>query len=587
MLVIKPVIIDVFVFGILSLAEFTLAFDSTAIESLSKKSLERIARTADNEIISNELIENTLKHINITKSLRKGNRRTGRKRAGSARPLKRRARRRRIGNNLNRHNNRNASESNTLNRRPVLRRRKFRKRRRKQKVPARLAEVTTTKGIIISTKTDSNDTLNKLIEKLNKNPEDNFDEFKYKQKTEKLVLASQSTFFDPLANITDLVTSNNESKFTTTAKHNFEKKFSRCRKNRGGCAHICNPKGIVKCSCLEGFYLGSDQKSCYDIDECKTNNGGCEKECVNQIGSYSCKCPTGFTTADDRKSCQDINECLLRNGHGPCQDTCRNTFGSYNCSCAGLKGTKLSTDGHSCEDVDECKTNNGGCSHNCINALGRSFCSCPDGMELSSDWKTCQDINECETEEMLQTCKTCINTQGSYMCLDMTDMQSDQSTNNVVCKPLFPPTRGFIRCTRKGAFQSFTKKGRRRIINSPGTACELVCPYGYKLTGDYNFVCGINGEWQGKQNGKCIEAPPPVLTCPTSQNLVTENGTDTVHIRFSSPITDVNWKYVTSFPSWAKNLEGTLTKGKHDIRFTVKDPATRLFSSCYFIINVD
>ena len=33
---------------------------------------------------------------------------------------------------------------------------------------------------------------------------------------------------------------------------------------------------------------------CIDIDECITNNGGCEQICDNEIGSYSCDCRDGF-----------------------------------------------------------------------------------------------------------------------------------------------------------------------------------------------------------------------------------------------------------------------------------------------------
>ena len=32
-----------------------------------------------------------------------------------------------------------------------------------------------------------------------------------------------------------------------------------------------------------------------DINECSTNNGGCEHNCVNTIGSFTCSCNTGYS----------------------------------------------------------------------------------------------------------------------------------------------------------------------------------------------------------------------------------------------------------------------------------------------------
>ncbi|XP_035914416.1 uncharacterized protein LOC118513121 isoform X2 [Anopheles stephensi] len=131
-----------------------------------------------------------------------------------------------------------------------------------------------------------------------------------------------------------------------------------------------------------------------------------------------CSCYKGFKMVNHR--CVDVNECLLRNGHGPCQDTCINTWSSYRCTCDGLPGTRLAADGHSCEDIDECTVNNGGCSHTCLNTLGRAFCVCPEGYMLDEDWKTCIDVDECANQRSIASehrCHgRCINTVGSYRC---------------------------------------------------------------------------------------------------------------------------------------------------------------------------
>lgn len=58
-------------------------------------------------------------------------------------------------------------------------------------------------------------------------------------------------------------------------------------------------------------------------------------------------------------------------------------------------GTRLAADNHTCEDVDECSQNNAGCSHTCLNTLGRAFCLCPSGFMLGIDWKTCYGKTRC------------------------------------------------------------------------------------------------------------------------------------------------------------------------------------------------
>ncbi|RZF44812.1 hypothetical protein LSTR_LSTR000764 [Laodelphax striatellus] len=42
-----------------------------------------------------------------------------------------------------------------------------------------------------------------------------------------------------------------------------------------------------------------------DMDECATNNGGCQHECRNTIGSYTCSCHNGFTLHDNGHDCKE------------------------------------------------------------------------------------------------------------------------------------------------------------------------------------------------------------------------------------------------------------------------------------------
>ena len=54
-------------------------------------------------------------------------------------------------------------------------------------------------------------------------------------------------------------------------------------------------------SCDPGLVAEGDL--CVDIDECLTDNGGCEDLCENLVGSYSCDCSEGILQSDG--SCSD------------------------------------------------------------------------------------------------------------------------------------------------------------------------------------------------------------------------------------------------------------------------------------------
>jgi len=45
-----------------------------------------------------------------------------------------------------------------------------------------------------------------------------------------------------------------------------------------------------------------------DIDECAVNNGGCQHECHNTIGSYSCSCHNGYSLHENGHDCKE-GEC--------------------------------------------------------------------------------------------------------------------------------------------------------------------------------------------------------------------------------------------------------------------------------------
>ena len=103
-----------------------------------------------------------------------------------------------------------------------------------------------------------------------------------------------------------------------------------------------------------------------DINECETNEGGCEHICNNTMGSFECLCQQGFNLADDGLqcngktnffimhmvdvivsiiSCSDVDECLSSD-RGGCEQSCINLQGSYECSCQ--QGYVLERNGSNC-----------------------------------------------------------------------------------------------------------------------------------------------------------------------------------------------------------------------------------------------
>ncbi|XP_019738366.1 bone morphogenetic protein 1-like isoform X6 [Hippocampus comes] len=51
-----------------------------------------------------------------------------------------------------------------------------------------------------------------------------------------------------------------------------------------------------------------------DMDECSQENGGCQHECVNTMGSYRCQCRSGYMLHDNKRDCKEAGCDLALNG---------------------------------------------------------------------------------------------------------------------------------------------------------------------------------------------------------------------------------------------------------------------------------
>jgi EGF domain/Calcium-binding EGF domain len=117
---------------------------------------------------------------------------------------------------------------------------------------------------------------------------------------------------------------------------------------------VCGANAVCAdgaCACSPGF-TGDPLAGCTNVDECAAGTDDCDSHatCFDTTGSFTCRCGRGW--AGDGRTCSDVDECLTANGG--CDEAplarCDNRVGSYACTCpAGYDGTRrcLPTgDGH-------------------------------------------------------------------------------------------------------------------------------------------------------------------------------------------------------------------------------------------------
>ncbi|KAK2158335.1 hypothetical protein NP493_1807g00024 [Ridgeia piscesae] len=237
---------------------------------------------------------------------------------------------------------------------------------------------------------------------------------------------------------------------------------------RHDCEQICvDTKDSFTCTCNDEYRLMPDNnKNCTDIDECTEGTSHCEQTCTNTVGSFVCSCVDGYTLNaennktcsisytldDDNKSCVDVDECETDNGG--CAHFCTNFDGGFNCSfqrrlptdegperpvpvargarivfvtatvviltlCATRQAdvTNVLTVSRveNChDDINEC--NNNPCDEhaNCTNTFGTFKCVCQAGY-TQYNATVCKDLDECESVPC-QNGGDCVNGNNAYSC---------------------------------------------------------------------------------------------------------------------------------------------------------------------------
>ncbi|XP_037938996.1 fibrillin-2 [Teleopsis dalmanni] len=401
-----------------------------------------------------------------------------------------------------------------------------------------------------------------------------------------------------------------------------------CGINNGGCSHICSPTGdSYVCSCPQGSQLIDNKNcaatcpagykpkpglptECVDVDECVTP-GICEFSCLNTNGSYVCICPVGYKIRDGR-FCVDIDECEINNG-GCIGGTCINHKGSYQCKCG--VGERLSVDRKTCEPRTDLHDQ---CTPFVAPLNGEIHCT-KYRHKKKFFYNTKCKVWCNKGYKLIGPAQRFCNATGVW------DNYENQCLPSV-CPRIPPPRYGVILPTSCTLGKTYM-----------GERCRLQCHPGYLPIHKTTTVCTSNQQWSNNATLDCVlptqggrvdtplfnavlppstvltsststssfinrpfipQTPPqfnfgaavgiqrPYIKCPRNTTVFLAKNEATAHIILQKPLTNLDFRYIESFPEWTKNLQAHLTAGTYVITFRGHDPVSGKRARCQTVINV-